>query len=127
MDRYAIRIRNDVDGANETYTFERNGTLKQIVLAVMGEDFDALTDEARISVELNPRALAANTGATEAYTATIASVYMSQDFLTSGGGGLYQALVVPLNEKISIGDRLRIYCGVSGGGNVSVELIAYIS
>lgn len=127
MDRYAIRLRNQIDADNNTLTFERSGKLKQLVFTCQGEDFDAVADNAIITVELNPRAAQPNTGATENFTATLVSLYLAQDFLTTGGSGLHAELVVPLDEKISIGDRLRIYAAVTGGGNVSCQLIAYIS
>lgn len=110
----------------DTFTVQRAGRLKQILIDIQGIGMDALNDAVEVIVELNPSAAAPPSDSITDFSPIIASVTTKLGLLTTGGCNANATLVVPLDEKIEIGDKIRPYIAVTGGATANVRVHAFI-
>lgn len=112
--------------AVDTMQVQRNGTIRQISISFQ---FDSVTDNALAKLQVSRQAtndFQVAAGGTVALSNSVAEAVACGNFATSGLSQMVSTIVIPCNDKVSVGELLYYHVVISGTVTVQTDIVISI-
>jgi len=123
-----VKMSGSVTGATTnsiaTIDIQDNGEIESILLDLSGGGMDALNDTVRVEISFS----SVNSFGVNDVRASIASLKMQQQFLTSGGGASGNSLFLsfPRGIPVNAGERIHMHGLADAGVTMTSECYLYL-